>query len=254
MQGPPNSPNSFIYDSFTRVNPRKKRKGKRKGNANTTPTDLLTRVKEELEADASWSTGCIDLLEKALSGARLKPRKVLCLGLGSPSLSRDARAQLALLINLCAASDIDPGDVCMYDPVFTEADGELFQALGIRCLDHGAEYSVGCPTMLYMPHCDLKLYEGVLRANFTSNSLCNVIFIANRFQDYVDNNAVTKLERECPFLMGLVPFVECLPILTSKPFPTAFNNLALQYVTRTPSSQFLVPGRASNLYVDNTPQ
>lgn len=54
MQGSEGS--SFTYDSFTRVSPRKKRKGKDRGNA--TPSDLLTRLIEELEADGRWSLGC----------------------------------------------------------------------------------------------------------------------------------------------------------------------------------------------------
>jgi hypothetical protein len=56
MQGSDDS--AFAYDSFIRVNPRKKRKGKDKGNA-TTPRDLLTRVREELETGGGgWSLGC----------------------------------------------------------------------------------------------------------------------------------------------------------------------------------------------------
>jgi hypothetical protein len=94
----------------------------------------------------------------------------------------------------------------MYDPVFTDADRQLFQTLGMRCLDNnqasdfisgsdfklkagslqGAEHSLDCPTILYMPHCDLKLYEMVIRANWTLEGLCNIIFLANRFSDYVN--------------------------------------------------------------------
>ena len=48
---------AFTYDSFIRVNPRKKRKGKNKVD-DPTPCDRLTRVREELEADGSWSLGC----------------------------------------------------------------------------------------------------------------------------------------------------------------------------------------------------
>ncbi|KAI9571509.1 SRR1-domain-containing protein [Boletus coccyginus] len=186
MQGPEG--NAFAYDSFVRVNPSKKRKRKDKGNA-TSPCDLLTRAREGLETDrGGWSLGCKEILHKALGEACIKPQKVLCLGLGSPSSSGDARAQLALLGCLCASVDIDFAEVSVYDPVFTDADRQLFQALGIRCLDHiqGAEHSLDCPTILYMPHCDLKLYEMVIRANWTLDGLCNVVFLANRFRDYVD--------------------------------------------------------------------
>lgn len=71
-----------------------------------------------------------------------------------------------------------------------------------------------------MPHCDLKLYESVIRANWTLEGLCNIVFIANRFSDYVDkcvyalycsgrrltcahSNVGSKLEKECPFLLRL---------------------------------------------------
>ncbi|KAG8217546.1 hypothetical protein J3R82DRAFT_5695 [Butyriboletus roseoflavus] len=235
MQGSKSS--SFAYDSFTRVSPRKRRRGKNRVDA-TTPSDLLTRLKEELKADGGWSLGCKEIFHEALRGACVEPQKVLCLGLGSPSSSREARAQLALLSYLCASSDMDAADVFVYDPVFTAADRELFQTLGMRCLDHdqGTVHALDCPTILYMPHCDLKLYERVIRANWTLQGLCNVVFLANRFRDYVDNNAASRLETEAPCLMRLVQFTESRALPTSEAFPGAFNNLSFQYVSRTPLS------------------
>ncbi|KAN0077254.1 SRR1 domain containing protein [Tylopilus felleus] len=228
---------AFTYDSFIRVNPRKKRKGKNKVD-DPTPCDRLTRVREELEADGSWSLGCTQICREALAAACIKPQKVLCLGLGSPSSSRDARAQLAFLGCLCASFAMDSDQVFVYDPVFTDVDKQLFQILGMRCLDHvqGAVHALDRPTILYMPHCDLNLYETVIRANWTLEGLCNLVFLANRFSDYVDNNSVSKLEKGSPCLMKLVPFIECRPLPTSDAFPSAFNNMALQYVNRTPLS------------------
>lgn len=74
--------------------------------------------------------------------------------------------------------------------------------------------------MLYMPHCELKLYEMVIRANWTLEGVRNMVFLANRFGDYVDkwvyalgrdglrltrvySNAGCKLERETPCMMRL---------------------------------------------------
>ncbi|KAF8559614.1 hypothetical protein OG21DRAFT_1452841 [Imleria badia] len=245
MQGPDGS--AFAYDSFIRVNPRKKRTRKDKEDA-TTPYDRLTSVREKLKTDEGWSAGCEEIFHKALHEVRIKPRKVLCLGLGSPSSSWDACAQLALLSRLCASLDIGSADVSMYDPVFTDADKQLFCTLGMRERIHialqfqtdnrlqGTEQSLDCPTILYMPHCDLKLYEMVIRANWTLEGLCNIVFLANHFSDYVDNNAAAKLEKESPCLMRLVPFVESRPLPTSHTFPGAFNNLSVQYVSRTPLS------------------
>lgn len=55
MQGSDGS--AFAYDSFIRVNRRKKRKRKDKGDT-TTPCDRLTRVREGLKSDGDWSLGC----------------------------------------------------------------------------------------------------------------------------------------------------------------------------------------------------
>lgn len=50
-----------------------------------------------------------EIFHEALRDVCIQPRKVLCLGLGSPSSSRDARAQLALLSYLCASLDVVRG-------------------------------------------------------------------------------------------------------------------------------------------------
>lgn len=42
-----------------------------------------------------------DLLTEALTEASLNYSSVLCLGLGSPTASREARAQLAFLLDIC---------------------------------------------------------------------------------------------------------------------------------------------------------
>jgi hypothetical protein len=54
-----------------------------------------------------------------------------------------------------------------------------------------------------MPHCDLKLYENIIGANWSEEQLARIIFVANRFKDYTDNYPQSKLEVESPFLMRL---------------------------------------------------
>ncbi|KAF9227876.1 hypothetical protein BS17DRAFT_774448 [Gyrodon lividus] len=237
MQGIVGS-SSFAYESFTRVSLRRKRKEKAHKGV-TSPLDLLTRAKEEIATDGNWLLDCRELFQMAVLDMRIKPQNVLCLGLGSPCSSRDARAQLAFLNQLCTFSDIDSANVSVYDPVFTDADRRLFYDLGMQCLGDIKEvkHSLDRPTILFMPHCDLTLYETVIRANWTDERLCAIIFLANRFSDYIDNNLVSKLEKESPCLMRLAPFVESRPLPTSGACPTAFNNLSVQYVKRTPLLQ-----------------
>ncbi|KAL4077356.1 hypothetical protein V8B97DRAFT_2004227 [Scleroderma yunnanense] len=194
MQG-----DTFTYEPFTRISPRKKRKGKTNKEISS-PLDLLRRAREDLSADGTWLSDCEEHLRFALWDMCIKPRRVLCLGLGSPTSSRDARAQLALLNRLCAFAEID--------------------------VDHSLHH----PTIVFMPHCDLKLYEIVLRANWSRQRLCNMVLVANSFGDYFDHNLTSRLEREAPCLSRIGPLVESRPLPVSAAFPTAFNNLAVQYV------------------------
>ncbi|KAL4067666.1 hypothetical protein J3A83DRAFT_4097243 [Scleroderma citrinum] len=233
MQG-----DTFTYEPFTRISPRKKRKGKTNKEISS-PLDLLRRAREDLSADGTWLSDCEEHLRFALWDMCIKPRRVLCLGLGSPTSSRDARAQLALLNRLCAFAEIGPTNISLCDPIFTGADEELFRLLGMRCTRaywfwtdpiQDVDHSLHHPTIVFMPHCDLKLYEIVLRANWSRQRLCNMVLVANSFGDYFDHNLTSRLEREAPCLSRIGPLVESRPLPVSAAFPTAFNNLAVQYV------------------------
>jgi hypothetical protein len=126
--------NSFAYESFVRVNTRRKRKGGKAQKGVSSPLDLLIRVKAEIATDGSWPLDCegtylitlhgshrafsrswtnfhsvAELFQTALRDMRIKPQNILCLGLGSPCSSRDARAQLAFLNQLCTFSNIVRG-------------------------------------------------------------------------------------------------------------------------------------------------
>ena len=56
------------------------------------------------------------------------------------------------------------------------------------------------PTLVFMPHCELDLYENLLRANWTSSRLPNVLLVANALSDYAE-----RCVRAPRALMPLVP-------------------------------------------------
>lgn len=220
---------SFAYSqATTRARARKKRRG----DEPPLLIDLVDRCKADIESDG-WIATCLGLVQDALRKTDMPCPDVLCLGLGSPSSSRVARAQLAFLISSCTILEIVLSNVSVYDPVFTDADKALFQSFGMRCLpDTDGKLAVERPTILYMPHCDLKLYENIVGANWSEEQLARIIFIANRFSDYTDNHPQSKLETECPCLMRLVPHLEGRPFPTLECFSSAFNNISVQHVTR----------------------
>lgn len=108
----------------------------------------------------------------------------------------------------CSRLSFVQGPASIYDPVFTDADKEFIQGLGMKCLPdtasqlscaampnealisfllfQDAKHPVERPTILYMPHCDLELYENIIGANWSEENLRRIIFIANCFSDYTD--------------------------------------------------------------------
>ncbi|EPT05905.1 hypothetical protein FOMPIDRAFT_1021076 [Fomitopsis schrenkii] len=152
-------------------------------------------------------------------------QNVLCLGLGSPSASRDARAQLAFLLTLCEDLRIDRAHVSVYDPVFAEDDIALLDALG------RARFRAVAPTLAFMPHCDLRLYENLLRENWAGGGagLSQLVLIANRLSDYAESVPARKMAVEHPCVWRLAPYLASRNLPACTAYPTAFNNTAVQY-------------------------
>ncbi|KAJ7149133.1 SRR1-domain-containing protein [Mycena filopes] len=208
----------FKYSDFQPVISRKKRKNKRKVEQAPLLT-LVERARAELAQD-DWNPRCQQLLKDHLNVNSLSPSQIICLGLGSPSSSPNSRAQLAFLLEICKSTGIEHSKVSIYDPIFCEEDVTLFDQLGLYAT-----------TILWMPHCDLDLYEGVLAANWSEEKLPNAILIANRLGDYVDSNPSHKMETRAPCLLRLASaegVLECCPLPVCSIRTTAFNTIAIQ--------------------------
>ncbi|KAH9854032.1 hypothetical protein C2E23DRAFT_894228 [Lenzites betulinus] len=225
-------------DHFTPArSARKKKRKNRPHPAPPSPAVLLDRVSEEL-AEGAWlratqiaPASLRESLDEAFPASDAAPG-VLCLGLGSPAASRDARAQLAFLLAACDDLRIDRANVSAYDPVFAADDLQLLAQLGVAPLPENrrASYGLRGPTIAFMPHCDLDLYENVLRENWSRARLPNILLIANRLHEYADSIPSRKLAAEHPCVARLVPHLTTRPLQPCAAFPTAFNNTAIQHV------------------------
>ncbi|EKM55678.1 uncharacterized protein PHACADRAFT_93502, partial [Phanerochaete carnosa HHB-10118-sp] len=181
----------------------------------------------------------IELIHDALQALAIQQPRVLCLGLGNPSSSRDARAQLAFLLAVCDDLTLERSTVSAYDPVFTDEDGQLLATAQVQRLienractqSFSAAYPLGEPTIVYMPHCDLPLYENILRENCSRERLPRLVLIANRLSEYLDSIPSHKLRAEYPYVGRLAPLLTSLPLPPCPSSVTAFNNLAVQFVT-----------------------
>jgi hypothetical protein len=90
--------------------------------------------------------------------------------------------------------------VLIYDPVFDEEDVTGLKELGFEVLSSVAEsqtsHTTLTPRLLFLPHCELWLYESIMGANWTPGSLPSLFMISNRFHTYSDKYAI-RLIRQC---------------------------------------------------------
>ena len=113
--------------------------------------------------------------------------------------------------------------MAVYDPVFTPEDVLLFQQLQINTLTENrarcfslsspfprahatqlvyashfpclvssltqqdGEHTLFTPTICFMPHCDIELYENILKANWSRDRLSNLFLLGNRLATYVES-------------------------------------------------------------------
>jgi len=47
-------------------------------------------------------------------------------------------------------------------------------------------YTLSVPTICFMPHCDIELYDAIIHANWSRNGLCNLFLLGNSLQEYLD--------------------------------------------------------------------
>ncbi|KAF8738526.1 hypothetical protein AX14_011177 [Amanita brunnescens Koide BX004] len=221
---------TFPYTDFVPV--RSKRRGNRGNLERISPIILLQGLRDELEAD-NWFAQCKQIIDGSLKDLNIAFTGVICLGLGSPSSSQNARVQLAFLLEICDHLLIERRRISIYDPIFSEEDLSLLHDLELTVLstNENGLYPVNAPTIVYMPHCDMELYENLLSANWKPQiDALKLLFIANQLSDYIVNNPLQVLKDKAPYLVNIVPLLQHRALPVSKTWPTAFNNIAVQFV------------------------
>ncbi|KAF8892567.1 SRR1-domain-containing protein [Infundibulicybe gibba] len=224
-------PAIYPYTDFTPVKAKKKRKNR---VLKDSPTILLQKTRVQLAEDMDmWLPQCQMIIDTSLKHLPFASPRILCLGLGSPTTSQNARVQLAFLLEISDRLQIDRANITLYDPVFTAEDRSLLGDLRLPLLpeNRNGHYRMEAPTICFMPHCDMGLYENVLQANWTADQLSKLLLIANRLADYTESNPTQKLESRVPRLLRLAPLLACHPFPVSTSWPTAFNNTSVQYIS-----------------------
>lgn len=74
--------------------------------------------------------------------------------------------------------------VHVYDPVLTEADRAVIEAIGgsILSADEAMQHTCSEEVLFYMPHCDASLYNEVLDSNWGAAEISRLSFLGNSFR------------------------------------------------------------------------
>ncbi|OCB84112.1 hypothetical protein A7U60_g8785 [Sanghuangporus baumii] len=185
-------------NAFTLVARKKKKNRNGKGATMKvfTPEQKLEKSRAELHSDSNW----LDAVSRTVHGATANLpaaaiQSILCLGLGSPSESAQARFQLSFLLEL-------------RDKILPEGKHEL----------EGA-------TLAFMPHCDRVLYENFLRANWRPEAIADLLLIGNDLRGIPSR----VLGKESPCISRLAPLLASTPLPEHRAFPDAFSSTAVQH-------------------------
>ncbi|KAL1725742.1 hypothetical protein EV714DRAFT_190009, partial [Schizophyllum commune] len=171
----------------------------------------------------------LEIFQENIAAMRSRPARCSCLGLGSPEDSEAARVQLGLLLHLVDQLELSRSNVTLYDPQFTDADYQLFNDLGLRGLRKESlqpDHFTAEPTLFYMIHCDMTLYEAVLKAN--ESNLGHILLAGNRLHHYVENKPTRELGKDAPTLLRLAPRMGARVLPSSPSWPNAMAFTAVQ--------------------------
>ncbi|PVF97779.1 SRR1-domain-containing protein [Serendipita vermifera] len=198
-------------------------------------TAKLKRERNTLQADANWLERTLQIIKDAMNRMQwTSPPSILCLGLGSPSESRSARLQLALILEIMDHCNILPVNVALYEPVFNEEDVRELGTIGLHVFSgekvKDEDHSLLTRTLVFMPHCDIQLHQKILAANWSLDGLDRMVLIGNLLNQYSFTVEKKRLETEFPLvkLMGDHPAWYTSPFSEASSDDRAFVALAVQ--------------------------
>ncbi|CAD5114827.1 unnamed protein product [Dimorphilus gyrociliatus] len=223
-------------DGFTLV--KKGRKHKRKYKP--IPADISAQELDELEIKKFLEnfTHCLIEMEQSELLHFIKSKyekndvemieKIECLGLGSITNNKQARSQLALLVQLKLFFNCP---VLAYDPIFTEADKIVLSEFNILVDEEnteGMKETTG-KTLFFMPHCSKPLVNNILYSNWSRKLLGNVQIFGNSFENMIVRHTFQDMEKYAGYVLLSQKFVKEISIPNNIIIDNVFNDTSLHY-------------------------
>ncbi|GLT93228.1 hypothetical protein SLE2022_110290 [Rubroshorea leprosula] len=125
-------------------------------------------------------------------GSELKLKMVIY-GIGSIESYETPRFQLSLAI-LMKRRFSWIGDIEVFDPILSATESCVLEEFGCSVLsvNEQGKRHVLKPTLFFMPHCEAVLYNNLLKANWTPESLNHMLLFGNSFETYEQDISMFK--------------------------------------------------------------
>ncbi|XP_076887162.1 protein SENSITIVITY TO RED LIGHT REDUCED 1-like [Bidens hawaiensis] len=228
-------------DDWTIVLPRRKNQKRRlpklksakqqQEQTHWTPTDLETTPERELKLMQKMQI-CIEKLEKSrfftvfldqivtseaadcFYNITKSERKInmVIYGIGSIESFDSPRLQLSLAVLMKRKLDWI-GEIEVFDPIISLTESKVFEELNCRVLSVNEQgmRKVVDPILFFMPHCEVELYDNLLKTNWRYDSLNKIILFGNSFEKYEQHQSVFQgslLNESTKRLVAVRPFTK----------------------------------------------
>ncbi|XP_006890579.1 PREDICTED: SRR1-like protein [Elephantulus edwardii] len=158
--------------------------------------------------------------------------KCVCYGLGNFATCVIARNQLAFLLLLMEKCQIPRSRCCLYDPVFSQLEIAVLNALGMAVLgenEEGKRSVGGEPTLFYMLHCGTALYNNLLWSNWSADALSRMVIIGNSFRGLEERLLTRILQKNYPYVAKISKGLEELELPEMPQYLDVFNDTSVHW-------------------------
>lgn len=178
----------------------------------------IERRKAEFQ-QSLWLEGALGPIVQELE--RDHATHVRCLALGAPTEWQNAQYQFAFLILLVERMGIDPHNVSLWDPLFSEVDVKVMQTWGYTVVE---KIELPSSTLFYVPHGPISLNIALSREVH--------LFLGNDMSTFVPRVEIS-IEDEKALDILRTARVMSLPVKSKDRWFTAMNDTALHIVRDT---------------------
>ncbi|KAJ2776619.1 hypothetical protein GGI18_004319 [Coemansia linderi] len=218
----------------TSVLPGKRRSSKRQQPQSTVDKQVADVKEKQLVLKSDKFRNALQPCLDVIQGFR--PEEIVCYGIGSLA-TQVSQWQLALV--LLINEDLNMG-MWAYDPVAIASDCETLDRFGVSIIaeNEQAKRKVTKRTLFFMPHCEEFLYNNVLSANWSPESLSRVLIIGNHLGRYKDTQSSEEFATKSPFIRKALSGVTCTDLPSEKLLglrnnPFAFTDTCVQLISGT---------------------